>query len=43
MLGLMMDRPLLVSMLIEHAAQYHADTQIVPRTVEAPIHRDTYA
>ena len=43
MLGLMMDRPLLVSMLIEHAAKNHADTEIVTRTVEGPIHRYTYA
>src|SRR5215207_8111242 len=41
--GLMMDRPLLVSMLIEHAAQNHGDTEIVSRTVEGPIHRTTYA
>ena len=43
MLGLMMDRPLLVSMLIEHAAAYHGDEEIVSRTVEGPIHRYTYA
>ena len=41
--GLMMDRPLLVSSLIEHAATYHGDTEIVSRTVEGPIHRTTYA
>ncbi|MFL5154325.1 MAG: 3-(methylthio)propionyl-CoA ligase [Microvirga sp.] len=41
--GLMMDRPLLVSSLIEHAATYHGDTDIVSRTVEGPIHRTTYA
>src|SRR3954469_6603047 len=43
MLGLMMDRPLLVSNLIEHAGRYHADAEIVSRTVEGPIHRTTYA
>ncbi len=41
--GLMMDRPLLVSSLIEHAARYHGDTEIVSRTVEGPIHRYSYA
>ncbi len=43
MLGLMMDRPLLISQLIEHASEYHGDTEIVSRSVEGPIHRYTYA
>lgn len=43
MLGLMQDRPLLISSLIEFAAQYHKDAEIVSRTVEGPIHRYTYA
>jgi fatty-acyl-CoA synthase len=38
----MMDRPLLISSLIEYAAGYHADTEIVSRSVEGPIHRYTY-
>ena len=42
MQGLMMDRPLLISSIIDHAALYHADTEIVSRTVEGPIHRYTY-
>ncbi|MBU2644932.1 long-chain-fatty-acid--CoA ligase [bacterium] len=42
MLGLMQDRPLLISQLIEHAALNHADTEIVSRSVEGPIHRYTY-
>ena len=42
MLGLMQDRPLLISQLIEHAALNHGDTEIVSRTVEGPIHRYTY-
>ncbi len=41
--GLMMDRPLLVASLIEHAARYHGSVEIVSRTVEGPIHRYTYA
>src|SRR6185369_370630 len=43
MLGLMQDRPLLISSLIEHANTYHPDAEIVSRTVEGPIHRCTYA
>ena len=42
MLGLMQDRPLLISQLIEHAALNHGDTEIVSRTVEGPVHRYTY-
>ena len=42
MLGLMQDRPLLISSLIEHAAQFHGDTEIVTRSVEGPIRRTTY-
>jgi fatty-acyl-CoA synthase len=41
--GLMMDMPLLVSSLIEHADRNHGDTEIVSRTVEGPIHRYTYS
>ena len=42
MLGLMQDRPLMISDLIEFAAMNHADGEIVSRTVEGPIHRYTY-
>jgi len=42
MLGLMQDRPLLISQMIEHAALNHGDTEIVSRSVEGPIHRYTY-
>ena len=42
MQGLMMDEPLLVSSLLEHAALNHADTEIVSRTCEGTIHRYTY-
>jgi acyl-CoA synthetase (AMP-forming)/AMP-acid ligase II len=48
--GLMMDMPLLVSSLIEHAGLYHGDTEIVSRTIEGPdhdgasaVHRYTYS
>ena len=43
MLGLMQDRPLLISDLIEHAARHHGDVEIVSRRVEGDIHRTTYA
>ena len=43
MLGLMSERPLLISAIITHAATYHRDTEIVSRTVEGGIHRYTYA
>ena len=42
MRGQMMDLPLLVSSLIEHAEHNHGDVEIVSRTVEGPIHRYTY-
>ncbi|MFL6580478.1 MAG: 3-(methylthio)propionyl-CoA ligase [Burkholderiales bacterium] len=42
MQGLMMDVPLLISSLIEHAARHHGDTEIVSRLVEGGIHRYTY-
>ena len=42
--GPMMDRPLLISDLIEHAETYHAKMEIVTRRVEGDyIHRYTYA
>src|SRR6476661_4885542 len=43
MLGLQMDAPLMISGLIEHAASYHGDTEIVARTIEGGIHRYDYA
>ncbi len=43
MLGLMQDRPLLISSLLEHACRYHPQTEIVSATCEGPIHRSTWA
>jgi fatty-acyl-CoA synthase len=43
MLGLMQDRPLLISSLIEHAARYHPKVEIVSRTCEGAVHRTDYA
>ncbi len=37
-----MDRPLLIGSLIQYAAEYHGDTEIVTRTVEGPFHRYSY-
>jgi acyl-CoA synthetase (AMP-forming)/AMP-acid ligase II len=42
MRGSMMDTPLLIADLLEFAATYHGDTEIVTRTVEGPIHRYDY-
>jgi 3-(methylthio)propionyl---CoA ligase len=42
MRGLMMDRPLLISSLLEHAAFVFALVEIVTRTVEGPVHRYTW-
>ncbi len=39
MLGLMQDRPLLISSLIEHAATFHPETEIVSRLPEGTTHR----
>jgi acyl-CoA synthetase (AMP-forming)/AMP-acid ligase II len=41
MRGLMMDMPLLISSILEHGERYHADSEIVSRTVEGPVHRTT--
>jgi fatty-acyl-CoA synthase len=43
MQGLMQDWPLLCSKLIDHAALWHGDREIVSRSVEGPIHRTNYA
>jgi len=43
MLGKMMDMPLTITSLIQHAARFHGDTEIVSRSIEGPIHRYTYS
>jgi len=43
MQGLMMDMPLLISSILQHAARHHSDAEIVSRRVEGDIHRYTYA
>jgi len=42
MLGLMQDWPLLVHKVIDHAALYHGDREVVTRSVEGPIRRTNY-
>ena len=41
--GLMMNAPLLISSLIQHADRYHGETEIVSRMVEGGFHRYNYA
>ena len=41
--GLMMDRPLLISGVLEHAAAQHARQHVVSRETHGPLHRTTYA
>ncbi|HPA39243.1 MAG TPA: AMP-binding protein, partial [Phenylobacterium sp.] len=43
MLALMMDRALNLSSILEYAAAYHGDREVVSRSVEGPIFRYTYA
>ncbi len=43
MRGQMMDQPLLISSLLDHAEKNHGDTEIVSRSLEGPIHRYTWA
>jgi len=42
MLGQMQDWPLLVHKIIDHAALYHGDREVVTRSVEGPIYRTNY-
>jgi fatty-acyl-CoA synthase len=41
--GLIMDLPLMISSVIEHAATFHGATEIVARGVDGALHRYTYA
>jgi len=40
--GLMQDRPLLISSLVEHAATFHPDAEIVSRLPEGHVHRTNW-
>jgi fatty-acyl-CoA synthase len=39
----MMQQPLLISTLLDHAERHHGDQEIVSRRVEGDLHRQTYA
>ena len=41
--SLIQAQPLLISSLIQYAAQYHGEREIVTRTINGDIHRTTYA
>ncbi len=43
MLGLMQDRPLMISSLIDHAAAFHSNTEIVSRLPEGHVRRTTWS
>src|SRR5687767_8710537 len=42
MQGLMMDAPLLISGLLQHADRHHGDTEIVSKNVDGSLHRYPY-
>src|SRR5690606_33720231 len=42
MRALIQDRPLLLSSLIRHAAEWHAEAEVVSRTPEGDLHRYGY-
>jgi 3-(methylthio)propionyl---CoA ligase len=42
MFGQMMQQPLLIADMLQHAARHHADAEIVSRSVEGPIVRHTW-
>lgn len=39
--GLIMDKPWMISSIIEHAARHHTATEILARTIESGLHRYT--
>ena len=41
--GLMMNRPLLISGILEHGAAQFGEQEIVSRETHGPLHRTTYA
>ena len=42
MYGLMSERPLLISSLLEHAARYHGNTEIISSDSDSNITRSNY-
>src|SRR6185369_16446909 len=43
MLGSMQDWPLVVPSILDHAARFHGEREMVTRTVEGPLARTTYS
>ena len=43
MRGLMSEQPLLIAGILQHAANFHGDTEVVSRLLDGSIHRYTYA
>ena len=43
MLGLMQDRPLMISAILKHAARNHATQEVISKTVAGKLHRYGYA
>ena len=43
MLGLMQNRPLLISSLVDYAATWHSEREIVSRDPDGIMHRSNYA
>ena len=41
--GLMMDMPLMLSSILEHAAAQYGDVEVVARETHGPLFRYTYA
>jgi fatty-acyl-CoA synthase len=42
MFGLMQDWPLLCNRILDHAATYNAERQVITRSIEGPLHTTTY-
>ena len=42
MKGPMQDWPLLVHRVLDHAARWHGEREVISRTVEGPMHREPY-
>ena len=40
--GQMMQQPLLISSLIQHAERHHAGVEVVSRRTEGDLHRETF-
>ena len=43
MQGLMQDYPLVVTSILDYAAKFHAEQEVITSTVEGETHRYTYA